>query len=93
MFQRLFTSNKAYDLAGMILRLAHRCTQPVAVHLDHGADVQQVKNALAWGYTSVMFDGSRLPFDENVKLTRFCADYAKTFGATCAQPSRLTTNH
>ena len=82
-FQRLFTSNKAYDLAGMILRLAHRCTQPVAVHLDHGADVQQVKNALAWGYTSVMFDGSRLPFDENVKLTRFCADYAKTFGATC----------
>jgi fructose-bisphosphate aldolase class II len=82
-FQRLFTSNKAYDLAGMILRLAHRCTQPVAVHLDHGADVQQVKNALAWGYTSVMFDGSKLPFDENVKLTRFCADYAKTFGATC----------
>ena len=82
-FQRLFTSNKAYDLAGMILRLAHRCTQPVAVHLDHGATVQQVKDALAWGYTSVMFDGSRLPFDENVKLTRFCADYAKTFGATC----------
>jgi len=81
-YQRLFTSDKAYDIAGTLLRLAHRCTQPVAVHLDHGDNVQQVKNALAWGYTSVMFDGSRLPFEENAKLTRFCADYARTFGAT-----------
>ena len=82
-FQRLFTTDKAYDLAGMLLRLAHRCSQPVAIHLDHGASVQQVKDAMAWGYTSAMFDGSKLPFDENVKLTRFSADYSHTFGATC----------
>jgi len=81
-YQRLFNSEKAYDLAGMLLRLAHRSKQNIALHLDHGDQVEQVKNALAWGYTSVMFDGSRLPFEENVKLTKFCADYARTFGAT-----------
>lgn len=81
-YMRLFNSDKAYDIVGTLLRLAHRCSQPVALHLDHGENVEQVKNALAWGYTSVMLDGSRLPFDENVKTTKFCADYAKCFGAS-----------
>ena len=82
LYNRLFNSNKAYDLAGMLIRLAHRSSQPVALHLDHGDNVGQVKDALAWGYTSVMYDGSRLPFDENVRITRFCVDYAKSFGAS-----------
>ena len=54
----------------------------MALHLDHGDNVGQVKDALAWGYTSVMYDGSRLPFDENVRITHFCVEYAKTFGAS-----------
>ena len=83
LYMRLFDTGKAYDLCGMLQRLAYRGKVPVALHLDHGSTVKQATDALAWGYTSVMFDGSRLPFDENVKLTRFCADYAKTFGATC----------
>lgn len=82
LYMRLFNSNKAYDLAGMLIRLAHRSSQPVALHLDHGDNVGQVKDALAWGYTSVMYDGSRLPFDENVRITHFCVEYAKTFGAS-----------
>ena len=82
LYNRLFNSNKAYDLAGMLIRLAHRSSQPVALHLDHGDNVGQVKDALAWGYTSVMYDGSRLPFEENVRITRFCVDYAKSFGAS-----------
>ena len=81
-YMRLFNSNKAYDLAGTLIRLAHRCKQPVALHLDHGDNVDQVKAALAWGYTSVMYDGSRHPFDENVRITSFCAEYARSFGAS-----------
>jgi len=82
LYNRLFDSEKAYDLAGTLLRLAHRAKEPVALHLDHGATIQQVKDALAWGYTSVMYDGSRLPFEENVKNTAFCSQYAKSFGAS-----------
>ena len=81
-YQRLFNSDKAYDLAGMLLRLAQRCRQPVAIHLDHGDTVEHVRNAIAWGYTSVMFDGSRLPYPENLRLTTLCAGYAREAGVS-----------
>ena len=59
------------------------CAHPqIVLHLDHGDSVTQVENALKWGYTSVMFDGSRLPYDENVRLTRHCAELAKAAGAS-----------
>lgn len=83
LYMRLFDSEKAYDLCGTLQRLATRAKVPVALHLDHGATVKQAKDALAWGYTSVMYDGSRDPFDENAKWTRFVADYAHAVGATC----------
>ena len=83
LYMRLFDSTKAYDLCGTLQRLAFRAKVPVALHLDHGATVKQAKDALAWGYTSVMYDGSRAPYDENVKLTKFVADYAHAVGATC----------
>ncbi|MBE6356401.1 MAG: class II fructose-bisphosphate aldolase [Lentisphaerae bacterium] len=82
LYMRLFDSEKAYDLAGMLIRLANRASVPVAIHLDHGNTIKQVKDALAWGYTSVMYDGSRLPFEENVKNTAFCVQYAHSFGAS-----------
>jgi ketose-bisphosphate aldolase len=82
LYNRLFDSEKAYDLAGMLIRLAHRSNLPVALHLDHGATIKQVKDALDWGYTSVMYDGSRLSFEENVQNTAFCSRYAKNFGAS-----------
>ena len=83
LYMRLFDTGKAYDLAGTLQRLAFRAKVPVALHLDHGSTVKQAKDALAWGYTSVMYDGSRDPYDENVKWTRFVADYAHALGATC----------
>ena len=82
LYMRLFDSEKAYDLAGLLIRLANRADIPVAIHLDHGNTIKQVKDALAWGYTSVMYDGSRLSFEENVKNTAFCVQYAKSFGAS-----------
>lgn len=83
LYMRLFDTGKAYDLCGMLQRLAFRAKVPVALHLDHGNTVEQAKNALAWGYTSVMYDGSRSSYEENVKWTKFVADYAHALGATC----------
>lgn len=82
-FQRLFLSEKGSDLAGSLLRMAHRCKQPIAVHLDHGGSPEIVRAALAAGCTSVMFDGSMLDFEKNSALTKYAADYAHTLGASC----------
>ena len=82
-FQRMFANGKANAIAGLLIRLAQQCPQKVALHLDHGADLEQVKNALAWGYTSTMLDGSRLPFDENAAITAEAARLAHAAGATC----------
>ena len=45
---------------------------PIVLHLDHGKDFESVKAAIDSGYTSVMIDGSHLPYDDNVELTRSC---------------------
>jgi len=47
-----------------------------AIHLDHGKDFNQIKEAIEVGYKSVMFDGSKLSFDENVHLTERLVEYA-----------------
>ena len=83
LYMRLFDTGKARDLAPTLRGLAERATVPVALHLDHGATERQAVDALAWGYTSVMFDGSRLPFDENAARTKAVADAAHAAGATC----------
>lgn len=56
--------------------LAERSTATICLHLDHGTDVDQIKKAIDMGFTSVMFDGSHLPFDENVKNTQEVVKYA-----------------
>ena len=45
-------------------------TVPVVLHLDHGLSVGHVYQAIDAGYTSVMFDGSKLPIEENVAFNR-----------------------
>ncbi len=81
-YSRLFNSDKAADLAGTLRRLAARANQPVALHLDHGETLTQVETALSAGYTSVMLDGSRLPFDRNAAITKEAAEKAHAIGAT-----------
>ena len=48
---------------------------PVCIHLDHATSFDDIKAAIDAGYTSVMFDGSVLPFEENVKRTKEVVDY------------------
>ena len=57
-------------LARAMLAVAEGATVPVALHLDHSPDVATISRCLDSGFTSFMIDGSLLPFDENVALTR-----------------------
>lgn len=54
---------------------ACRASVPVCVHLDHGTSLEAVKEALNLGFTSVMYDASALPYEDNVKSTRQVAAY------------------
>ena len=53
---------------------------PVVVHLDHGADFDICKACIDGGFTSVMIDGSHLPFEENIAVTKRVVDYAHERG-------------
>ncbi|MCD8240999.1 MAG: class II fructose-bisphosphate aldolase [Lachnospiraceae bacterium] len=69
-------------LAACARVLAKRSPIPVVIHLDHGQNLDQVRQALDCGFTSVMIDGSRLPFEENVAVSREALKLARTKGAT-----------
>lgn len=53
---------------------------PIALHLDHGADFDICKACVDGGFTSVMIDGSKYPFKENIELTKWVVDYAHNKG-------------
>lgn len=53
---------------------------PIALHLDHGDSFELCKSCIDGGFTSVMIDGSHLPYEENVELTKKVVDYAHAHG-------------
>lgn len=53
---------------------------PIAIHLDHGPDFETCKMCVDNGFTSVMFDGSKYDFEENIRLTKEVVDYAHAQG-------------
>ncbi|WP_417555751.1 class II fructose-bisphosphate aldolase [Microbacterium sp.] len=62
------------------LAIARRATTPVAVHLDHAERPELVDEAIELGFGSVMFDGGRLDYEQNVELTAQVAARARTAG-------------
>ncbi|SJN38396.1 Tagatose 1,6-bisphosphate aldolase [Microbacterium esteraromaticum] len=62
------------------LAIARRAATPVAVHLDHAERPELVDEAIALGFGSVMFDGGKLEYDENVKITADVAARARAVG-------------
>ncbi len=62
--------------AGLVSRLARQAKVPVALHLDHGNSFALAQQCAQEGYTSLMIDGSLLPFEENIALTRSVVDMA-----------------
>ena len=55
---------------------------PIALHLDHGPDFETCKSCIDGGFSSVMFDGSHLPFEENIEQTRRVVEYAHKYNVT-----------
>ncbi|MCH3951066.1 MAG: class II fructose-1,6-bisphosphate aldolase [Acidaminococcus sp.] len=53
---------------------------PICLHLDHGADFDICKACVDGGFTSVMIDGSKLPFEDNIEVTKRVVDYAHNKG-------------
>lgn len=70
------------DFASFILPMADRSTVPVAVHFDHGYDIELCAKALRLGFTSVNFDRSMDPIDENEFRVAGLANIAHAFHAT-----------
>jgi fructose-bisphosphate aldolase class II len=59
------------------------CKNPeIALHLDHGDTFELCKSCIDTGFSSVMIDGSHLPYEENVALTKKVVEYAHQFGVT-----------
>lgn len=66
----------------MMVQAAKEAKVDVAVHLDHGLTAKTVDKALEFGFTSVMYDSSTYPFEENISRTKEVVEKAKAYGAT-----------
>ena len=67
-------------MAPLFLEAAKRASVPVCVHLDHGQSLETCVRAIRLGFTSVMFDGAALPFEENVATSKAVTRIAKAAG-------------
>lgn len=72
----------AGNIAAAVKRFSEHSPIPIVLHLDHGRDYESCVAAIEGGYTSVMIDGSALPFDQNVELTREVVKYAHRRGVS-----------
>lgn len=66
--------------APMVISEAKKVKVPVALHMDHSSDFEYIKAAIDAGFTSVMYDGSMLSAEENLKNTREVVEYAHAHG-------------
>jgi fructose-bisphosphate aldolase class II len=64
----------------MVRTLIAKVPIPVAIHLDHGPSYEEAVRCINYGFTSVMYDGSRLPLDENIRITRKVVEAAHACG-------------
>ncbi|MCI5839539.1 MAG: class II fructose-bisphosphate aldolase [Peptoniphilaceae bacterium] len=69
-------------IANFVKEKAKETNIPVALHLDHGRTYETVKACIEAGFTSVMYDGSSLPFEENIKNTKAVVDLAKKYNVS-----------
>lgn len=70
------------NVAALVKDIAARSELPIAMHLDHGDKFEQVVECIDAGFSSVMIDGSRLSFEENIALTKRVVETAKVAGVT-----------
>lgn len=65
----------------LMVAAAESAETPVAIHFDHGKTLEKINQALDIGFTSVMFDGSHLPLDENIAMTEKVMELAADYDA------------
>ncbi len=83
MFAQIHAHMIPLSLIGpVIVRCAEEAAVPVTAHLDHGAGLEYLKQALDMGFTSIMYDGSQLPYEENLENTRKAVELAAKYGAS-----------
>ena len=80
--QAAIKDGKLESLAATVRTLAKDMKTPVVLHLDHGQSVEQVVKALCAGFTSVMIDGSKLSFEDNIAVTQEVVRIANAAGAS-----------
>jgi fructose-bisphosphate aldolase class II len=68
------------NIVALVTNGAKEARIPVVLHLDHGTDFDQNVKCLLMGFTSLMFDGSSLPFEENVRITKKVVEIAHAAG-------------
>lgn len=64
----------------IVKRHADKMDVPVSLHLDHGKTLEDVKQAVRAGFTSVMIDGAAFSFEENIAFTEEAVDFCKSYG-------------
>ncbi|HZQ06480.1 MAG TPA: class II fructose-bisphosphate aldolase [Anaerolineae bacterium] len=67
-------------LVALTRAAAEAAAVPIALHLDHGTQLEAIERGLAAGFTSIMVDGSRLALEENIRLTRRAVEMAHRVG-------------
>lgn len=70
------------ELAPMLVSLADQAAVPVVLHYDHGLTAECIKKAISLGFTSVMYDCSSLPYEENCRLVADMVKYAHERGVS-----------
>lgn len=78
--QRVIQSIGLEPMKTMIDILAKGLSVPVCIHLDHSRQYEQTMKAIQLGFQSVMFDGSALPFEENISMTKKVVEVARVLG-------------
>lgn len=69
-------------ITALVRMAAEESGVPVALHLDHGTSFEQVVRCIRSGFSSVMYDGSQLPLDENINITRKVLEIARPIGVS-----------
>ena len=70
------------EVADMLIPMAERASVPVVVHLDHGLTAECCKKALKLGFSSIMYDCSTDPYEENIRKVAEMAQLAHSYGAS-----------
>ena len=81
-YPRLVKEEVAYYLAPSIIAAAKKASVPVCFHLDHGPSELEMTRALYWGATGIMLDGSALPYEENIAVTKRAVETCGYLGLT-----------